>query len=345
MNMFGKRKINMKIKFYSMKQKFNKNLRWGVQAFFVLFSIYIWYRLYLFVRHFDTGGATPFVPRPESIDAFMPVGALVALKHLIVNRAVDVTHPAALVLFLAALTVSFLFRRGFCGWICPVGALSEFIGKTGERLFGRNFSLPRFLDVSLRAVKYLLLLFFIKLVLIDMSPQAVAAFLQSPYYKIVDAKLLDFWIRPGRNTILFLSAMVLLSLVVRNFWCRYLCPYGALLGVLGSLGVTSVKRDESRCTSCRLCTKGCPGGIEVHTKNSVRAPECIGCLSCVDVCPRGALSVSAGSFKLEKTVFAALLLGVFFAFVAVAKLTGHWESGVTYREYAYYLPIRDMISH
>jgi len=311
----------------------------------VVFSLYAWYRLYLFVRHFDTGGATPFVPRPESIDAFMPVGALVALKHLIVNGQIDATHPAALVLFLAALSVSFLFRRGFCGWICPIGAISEALSKAGAWLFGRNFQMPAFLDIPLRAVKYLLLLFFVKLVLIDMPAEAVAAFLQSPYYKVVDAKLLDFWLRPGRNTVLFVAAMVVLSLIFRNFWCRYLCPYGALLGILGSAGVSSVKRDEAKCTSCRLCTRVCPGNIKVHEKSSVRTPECIGCLSCVETCPRGALSMTLAWVRLKKAAFAALLLGTFFAFVAVAKLTGHWESGVTYREYAHLLPLREYISH
>jgi|Deesub1362A_J573_1020465.scaffolds.fasta_scaffold07760_6 polyferredoxin len=330
-----------------MQVKLNeRRLRVYVQAFFVIFSIYIWYRLYLFVRHFDTGGATPYVPRPESVDAFMPVGALVAFKHLVVNRAIDVTHPAALVIFLAVLTVSLLFRRGFCGWICPVGALSEVVGKVGARLFGRNFRLPPAVDVPLRLIKYLILLFFLKLVLIDMPPQAVAAFLQSPYYKVVDAKLLDFWIYPGRNTIIFVSALLLLSMVIRNFWCRYLCPYGALLGILGFIGLTGVRRDVEKCNNCKLCTRVCHSSIKVHEKQVVRNPECNACFTCVDTCPKGALSMSvAGFLPLRRTTYAALLLGTFFLFVIVAKLTGHWNSGISYQEYAYYIPLRSMISH
>jgi polyferredoxin len=330
-----------------MQVKLNEGrLRVYVQAFFVIFSIYIWYRLYLFVRHFDTGGTTPYVPRPESVDAFMPVGALVALKHLVVNRAIDVIHPAALVIFLAVLTISLLFRRGFCGWICPVGALSEAVGKVGARLFGRNFRLPPAVDVPLRLIKYLILLFFLKLVLIDMPPQAVAAFLQSPYYKVVDAKLLDFWIYPGRNTIIFVSALLLLSMLLRNFWCRYLCPYGALLGILGFIGLTGVRRDVERCNNCKLCTRVCHSSIKVHEKQVVRNPECNACFTCVDACPKGALSMSVTGFlPLRKTAYAALLLGTFFLFVIVAKLTGHWNSGISYHEYAYYIPLRSMISH
>lgn len=329
-----------------MQLKLNeRRLRVYVQAFFVLFSLYVWYRLYLFVRHFDTGGATPYVARPESVDAFMPVGALVALKHLVVNRAIDVIHPAALVILLAVLTVSLLFRRGFCGWICPVGALSEAMGRAGARIFGRNLRLPYVVDILLRSIKYLLMLFFIKIVLIDMNASAVAAFLQSPYYKVVDAKLLDFWIYPGTNTIVFVAALLLLSLAFKNFWCRYLCPYGALLGLLALAGITGVKRDAGRCNGCRVCTRVCQGNIKVHEKQVVRNPECNACFTCVDSCPRGALSVKTGPLPLSKGTYALLMLATFFLFVVVAKLTGHWDSGVSYQEYAYYIPLRSMISH
>jgi polyferredoxin len=83
----------------------------------------------------------------------------------------------------------------------------------------------------------------------------------------------------------------------------------------------------------------------VHTKRVVRSPECVGCLSCVDACPRGALEMRLAGFPVSRSTFAALLFGTLLAFVAVAKLSGHWNAGVTYQEYAYYLPIRYMISH
>ena len=344
--MFVKIKKGLKDNFYVMKIKFNKlDQRAFVQGFFVVLSLYLWYRFYLFVRHFDSGGAFPYVPRPNGIDAFMPVGALVALKHLVVSGVFDTVHPAALVVFLAVLAVSLLFRRGFCGWICPVGAVSDALGKLGKAIFGRNVNLPPVFDTSLRAVKYLILLFFLKLVLIDMPPQAVAAFLQSPYYKVVDAKLLDFWIHPSSGTVAFVLAMVLLSVMFRGFWCRYLCPYGALLGILALLSPSGIKRDPELCNSCGLCTRACPSRIKVHEKRRVVTPECTACFSCHEGCPRGALSMSIAGTSVSKSTFAALLLLTFFAFVAAAKATGHWESAVTYREYAHYLLLRAMITH
>ncbi len=320
------------------------SLRHWVQAFFLALTLYGWYRLYLFVRHFDTGGATPYVPRPESVDAFLPIGALVALKNLVVNGAVDTTHPAALVLFLAIAGSAFLLRRGFCGWVCPVGAVSEGVSRVGAAL-GGNLSMPPWADRPLRVVKYLILAFFLKLVLLDMPAAAAREFLQSPYYKVVDAKLLDFWLSPGQLTLSFLLILLLLTLAFRNFWCRYLCPYGALLGVLASLGPSEVRRDTSKCTTCRRCSKVCPSGLQVHRKQRVRTPECMGCMSCVSACPQGALEMRVAGRRASESALAGLIVGILFASAIAARLGGYWESGVTYMENAYYIPLRAFISH
>ncbi len=322
-----------------------KNLRRYVQTSFLFYSLYIWYMLYLFVKHFDSGGASPYVPYPESVDAFMPLGALVALKNLVVNRVFDKIHPASLVILISILIISLLYRRGFCGWICPVGTVSEAISNLGIKIFGRNFRIPGFLDLFMRSIKYLLLLFFLKIVVIDMNSASLMAFLQSPYYKVVAAKLLDFWINPGRLTLIFTTAIVILSLIYRNFWCRYLCPYGALLGILGFSGVSSVKRKPEKCSDCRICTEVCSANIQIHTKNSVRSPECMACFNCIESCPNKALSFSIFGRSLNKTNFAVLLLGTFFLIIVLARLTNHWNSGIPYSEYKYLIPVRDMISH
>jgi len=285
------------------------------------------------------------VPRPESVDAFLPIGALVALKNLALNGVMDTTHPAALVLLLAFLGTSFLLRRGICGWVCPAGTLSEAVSMAGERLLGRTLSLPSFLDSTLRLLKYLILLFFLKLVLIDMPAEAAAAFLQSPYYKVVDAKLLDFWLEPGRTTLAFLVVLLVLTLLIRNFWCRYLCPYGALLGILAMLGLAEVRREERTCTGCGRCTHACSAGIEVHTKSRVRTPECMGCMKCITTCRVGALRMSLAGRTLAPATFAALLMLLLFIPVLLAELLGYWHSGVSYAENARYIPLRDLIYH
>lgn len=144
------------------------------QLFFFALATYSWIKLYLFVNHFDRGWG--YVDRPASIEAFLPIGALVSLKNLILNRFIDPIHPAALVIFLAILTTAILFRRGFCGWICPIGFISETITSFGERI---NVKMVKGSDY-LKVTKYALLAFFIFLIL-PMSADDVTMFLFSPY--------------------------------------------------------------------------------------------------------------------------------------------------------------------
>ena len=319
-----------------------QKIRRFVQFGFFVFSIYTWWRFYLFVMHFDRG--TPFVPRPQSIDAYLPIGSLVALKNWVVNGYFDRIHPAGLVIFVSIVLTALLLRRGFCSWVCPVGTLSEWLADVGKRVFGRNFVIGGKADVALRSIKYLILLFFLNAILIGMDRYAVSAFLMSPYWAVADAKLLDFWLKPGTLTVVVTLSLVAASIFVRHFWCRYLCPYGALLGVLAIFSPAGISRDAERCNACRLCDKVCPSHIEVSTKDAVVSEECIACFECVNACPKNALNM-----RIFRTItpqqYLILLLAILFGAVIVAKLTGHWESALRYEDYAKLIPLRDYFSH
>ena len=96
-------------------------LRKAVQAAFTFFCIYVgirFYQYYLWI----TSRSTSFVPRPPSVEAFLPISALMSLKKLLLTGVYDSIHPAGLSIFLAALAIALIARKGFCGWICPVGA-------------------------------------------------------------------------------------------------------------------------------------------------------------------------------------------------------------------------------
>jgi len=317
-------------------------VRKTIQLSFLLFTLYIWWRFYLFVRHFDHG--TPFVPRPQSIDAFLPIGSLIALKNLIVNGYVDPVHPAGLVIFTAILITALIVRRGICSWVCPVGTLSEYFWRAGRKITGRNFKIGGMADLLLRSIKYLLLFFFLKVILIDMDRFAVSAFLMSPYWAVADAKLLDFWLKPGTLTIIVTSLIALASLFIKNFWCRYLCPYGALLGIISLISPTRVVRLSDRCNECRACDRACPSNIEVSKKRRINSEECIACFECVASCPRDALEIRLIK-KINPLLYPAILLGILFLAVIIAKVTGNWDSALSYEDYARLIPVRYMYSH
>jgi len=313
-----------------------KRLRAAVQWAIFALVVYGGWRLYAFVRHFEAGG--PYVERAPLVEGFLPIGALMSLKVWLTEGVFDRVHPAGLVIFISAIALSLFFKKAFCSWMCPAGTVSELLYKTGARAFGRNLRFPGWLDYPLRSLKYVLMGFFL-LVVIRMPAGGLQSFLGGAYWKVADIKMLWFFKEMSELTAWVMGILFLGSLLYRNFWCRYLCPYGALLGLLSFLSPAKVTRDERACIHCGKCTRACPSLLPVEEKKRVRSPECTGCLGCVASCPaKGALDLRTAGRAVHPLIHAGLLLLLFLGILWGARLGGHWHSSVSYAEY------RDLIS-
>lgn len=319
-------------------------IQWG----FFAWVLFIGIRFGIFVRHFETAGATPLVSRPPGVEGFLPIGALAGTKLWLATGDINPVHPASLVIFITIIAMSLLAKKSFCSWLCPVGTLSEAAWKLGARLFRRNFRVWGWLDWILRGVKYLLLLFFIKIILIDMPSFALAAFLDAPYWAMSDVKMLHFFTQMSATTVTIIAILTGLSLLYKNAWCRYLCPYGALLGVASFLSPFKIRRDVAGCTGCRKCSRACPSGLPVHAKETVRSPECTGCLTCVANCPeREVLRMAPPLWQrpLPAWAFPALVVLLFAAGIGAGMATGNWQSSLTYDDYRRLIPMVPYLSH
>ncbi len=316
-------------------------LQWG----FLLWTVFLGVQFALFVDSIESGGA--LYPRPPGVEGFLPIGALVSLRYWLASGQVHPVHPAALVLFLTFVGMSLLARKSFCAWLCPVGTLSEAVADLGKRLFGRNFRPWRRLDLVLRGSKYLLLLFFIKIILLDMPAAALGDFLDSPYWAVSDVKMLHFFTRLSATTLIVLGVLTAVSLFYRHAWCRYLCPYGALLGIIALLSPFRIRRRQDLCVNCGACGRNCPSQLPVDRKLSIGSVECTGCLSCLNSCPRpGALQISplpGGAFPWWG--FALLVVLLFAVGVGAGMLSGHWESSLTVEDYRRLFPLADRFGH
>jgi polyferredoxin len=307
-------------------------VRWAVQLAYAAFFCLVGYEFYLFYAQ-----AVWQVPitahRPPAVEGFLPVSALVSLKHLLATGEWDRVHPAGLTILLAAITGSVVSRKTFCSWICPGGTFSRVLELAAKKTIyrrGRALRMPRWLDLPLLSLKYLLLAFFVWTVFVSMPARAVEMFLLSPYNIAADAKMLLFFFELTAVGVTVLAVLVLLSYVVKNFWCRYLCPYGALLGIFSLASPSRVVRDADACNDCRACTRACPVEIPVHARGSVWTAECTGCLNCVAACTtEGALGVTRrGKKSLSPWLVPALGIGVLLAFWITARATGHWVTEV-----------------
>lgn len=312
-----------------------KRPRHLVQLIVLTITIGIGIQFYLYVRQVS-GPGTITIQRPPGVEGFLPIGALMGWKYFLQTGQWDRVHPAAMVIFGWAVLVSLLFRKGFCGWFCPVGTVSEWLWRIGRRLFGRNFRAPKWIDIPLRALKYVLLGFFIWAVS-AMSVDQISAFMNGPYYKLSDAKMLFFFTRMSVPAAVVLAVLAVLSLWIKNFWCRYLCPYGALLGLAAMVGPTRIRRSETHCTGCGACDRACPHHLPVSEKPHIKSPECAGCMACTEACPqKEALAMHSAGFdrKFWSPSRAGVWIALFFAAtVFTASISGHWRGAVSDHEF------------
>ncbi len=324
----------------------SQSLRRAVQIAFLLLNVWIGAQFYLFVRFYETGGASRFAERPPGVEGWLPIAALMNLKLLLATGRVPAVHPAGLFLLLAFFAISLAFRKAFCGWLCPVGTISEWLWRLGRRIFGRNCSFPRWADLPLRSLKYILLGLF-GYAVAGMSVAAIEAFLDGPYGVIADVKMLNFFRDLSVTAVVVLGLLAAASLAIRNFWCRYLCPYGALMGLAALASPFKIRREPDTCIDCAKCSKACPSALPVHKLVSVRSAECTACLECVAVCPvEATLALEAPrGRRVPAWAVAAGLAAVFFGVVAWAQWRGYWRTDVPSDAYFRLIPHASEFAH
>jgi polyferredoxin len=315
-----------------------------VQYLFLATVVLIGIKFTIFVSQLGNG-IRPTVTRPPGIEAFLPISSLISLKYWLVSGIFNQVHPSGLIILLMALATAVLLKRGFCSWVCPFGLLTEYLNRLHRLIFRKNVKLRAWLDYPLRSLKYLLLAFFLWAILLQMNAASLEYFIYSPYNMVADIKMLHFFTNISRFTLWVLVILVGLSILIRNFWCRYLCPYGALLGVLSFMSLFKIHRNEQTCTQCQKCTRTCPVDIKVHKTLSVISDECHACLKCVAVCPeKDTLYISATNRKavLKPLAYAAAICLLFIGGSLAGRLTGYWQTTISTNEYLFHVRNLDL---
>ncbi len=331
----------------------SQRFRRSFQIVFLLLNVWLGGQFYLWVRHFEVAGSSLSVGRPAGVEGWLPIAGLMNLKYWLATGRIPTIHPAAMFLLVTFLSIAFLFRKAFCSWLCPVGTISEYLWRAGRKIFRRNFRLPDWLDIPLRGLKYLLLGFFLWAIA-GMSAEAISSFMHTPYGLIAAVKMLDFFRFLGVTGMAVIGLLAVASLFVQNFWCRYLCPYGALLGLVSLSGPLRIRRNAEACIDCAKCARACPSSLPVDRLASVRSAECTGCMACVAVCPvEGALGMSLPKMLESKKqrngipgwAMAAGIALLFLGLVGFAKVTGHWNTPVSNAVYQQLVPHANLAAH
>lgn len=223
------------------------------------------------------------------ITVFSAVGDI--LTALIKDRFSVYALSAQLITVLTVFIITALWGRFFCGFVCFFGTLQELTAFLSKKIFPKKRQLPPQFDYLLKFIKYFIFIFIVVGIWIlalpvdsSYNPWGVFGMLVSGNLSAVSAAI------PTAGFFI-LMAILICSIFIERFFCRYLCPLGAIFAIVSSKRAYQIHRSDT-CINCGLCTKTCSMGIDVPKKDTVTSGECINCMQCLTVCPRESLSAS-----------------------------------------------------
>jgi len=294
--------------------KYIRYLRWVILGFFL---IAVTRETYL--HQVLGGGVSP------SIHALCPYGALETFYSLVFGGTfLQKIFSGTMILLGITLVLAIIFRRSFCGLICPFGTLQEFFGIVGRKIFHKRFIMPSKIDKPLRYLKYVILVVTIYfawktagLWMDPYDPWAAYGHISAGYESLITEYLIG---------LITLVIILVGSMLYDRFFCKYLCPMGAVYGIVSKISPSKIVRNKDKCINCNLCSKSCPMNIDVATADSVTSTECISCQACVLSCPKsGALEYKTGKKALKTLTLIILVVGLFGAGVIISKTVGIFE--------------------
>ena len=309
------------------------------QLFF--FSLFVWFCIV------STVGDRFWQLRGWPVNWFLQLDPLVAIGTILTTH----TLYRGLLWALATVVLTIIFGRFFCGWVCPFGSLHHFAGFLGNRKkpLSQKIRLNKYRKAQ--CIKYFILIFLLSMAafpslaatlqtgLLDPIPLVTRSFnlvllpIADGFANVVSAEG-RFYEGAWLIFAIFFAA-VFLNLIIPRFYCRFICPLGALFAVLGRFAVWRIGKSKSQCSNCKLCEQSCEGGCEPG--DNIKISECVLCFNCFEDCkskdavisyqPRPSLAAENTDPDISRRGFVLSLLSGIFAVPAVRlsnKLGGNW---------------------
>ncbi|HML75544.1 MAG TPA: 4Fe-4S binding protein [Anaerohalosphaeraceae bacterium] len=215
----------------------------------------------------------------RNVETWCPMGGVESLYSYFVEGGMYCSLRVSNFFMLAAvILLTLCFKRAFCGYLCPLGAIAEWMRVIARKLGFRQFSIPPAVNSILSLLKYAVLA-----VMLWLTWRAAELVIRSvdPCYAVITLGEEAKW-----TTYAVLVLFVISAFFISMPFCRWLCPFAAVMNPFSRFGATRIVRDPQACNNCGACSKACPMAIQVASVKQVVSADCIACMECVDKCPR-----------------------------------------------------------
>lgn len=259
-----------------------RNIRLLTQITMLIFFLIV----VLFLPHYSLQGICP-VSSVSALYIFLTSGTMISFATI------------------SVLLISIIFGSVFCGWVCPLGTFQDIISCNTKNIklkILNKTSLKEQNNDKNKIITYLPFIRYITLICIILFSIFNIMFLIRSFctYHTTLNVFLGFITYSGLILIILIG---LLSVFTERPWCRFLCPYGALLGFTNKIRIFKLTRNKDKCIDCKLCDKNCPVKIKVSTQTTINSNQCISCFKCTSEnnCP--VKNVVSLNFKLKQKKF------------------------------------------
>lgn len=231
-----------------------------------------------------------------------------------------------LLVLLAVFPITILWGRFFCGFLCSFGAMGDLLWAFSKKIFKKPLKVNSQVDNKLKLLKYLVLVLIVVFIWTLAVPVSST---MNPWTIFGMYASLSGWSSP--NNLLTFGALLMLlimigSMLIERFFCRYLCPLGAIFTLTSKFRLFRIKKPREKCGNCKLCTWKCSMGINLDQEDVITSGECIDCFACVDICPQKNAK-AAPTPAAAGTMAALATMGLYYAGNLLSKnLSGNTET-------------------
>jgi Polyferredoxin len=214
--------------------------------------------------------------------------------------------------------ITIVLGRFFCGWLCTFGAMNDFIYMISKKAFKTKFKVGEKVDSILKYLKYVILLFIIVVIWTSDSKEFDS---YNPWDAFPQVSNISGAITIHAGGFILLAIIAVGAVFIERFFCRYLCPLGAVFAILSKVSILKIKKFRDKCGPCRICTNNCSMGIKLYKVDKVSGGECINCFNCIDVYAKKNAQVNILGENVNSLLPSVIAIAAFTGINALGSVT------------------------